>query len=264
MALDSRRSSFCDGVAVLPTYNERDNLSDFVHAIWKQLPDIHILIVDDNSPDGTGEIADELQRRYPGRLSVLHRQRKEGLGRAYVAAFRYLQEHPYGYIVQMDADGSHDPRELPAMIEQLKDKDLVVGSRYLNGIRVINWSLGRLLLSMMANRYAKFVTGLPIVDGTSGFAVWRRSGLDQIDFDRVFSLGYVFQVEMKYRAYRLGLRLAEVPITFYERTRGGSKMNWTIAFEACIAILRLKLSAATEFRARIPENTRSASATTSR
>jgi dolichol-phosphate mannosyltransferase len=257
------RSSFCSGIIVLPTYNERENLSSIVEALWAQIPDVHILVVDDNSPDGTGEIADQLHRQYPDRLFVLHREKKEGLGRAYVAAFRYLRQHRYGYIVQMDADGSHDPSELPAMIDRLKDNDVVVGSRYLNGVRVMNWSVRRLLLSKMANRYAEFVTGVPIVDATSGFGVWRKSALDEMDLDRVFSLGYVFQVEMKFRAYRSGMRLVEVPITFHERTRGGSKMSWFIAIEACVAILRLRFADAFRVRSRVPENPRSASAVNS-
>lgn len=256
-------SSFSNGIVVLPTYNERDNLPRIVHALSERIPGIHILIVDDDSPDGTGVVADELHRAHPDRIFVLHRQRKEGLGRAYVAAFRHLREHSYAYVVQMDADWSHDPGDLPAMIDRLKDNDLAVGSRYLNGIRVMNWSLGRLLLSTLANRYAQFMTGLPIVDGTSGFAVWRKMALDEIDLDRVFSLGYVFQVEMKHRAYRSGMRLVEVPITFHERTHGGSKMNWFIAVEACLAILRLRLADAIRFRSRIPENRRSASAVNS-
>ena len=258
----SGSSGFSNGIVVLPTYNERENLCCIVEALWEQIPGIHILVVDDNSPDGTGDVADLLQRRYPDRFFVLHRQKKEGLGRAYVAAFRHLREHRYKFVVQMDADLSHAPSDLPAMIERLADNDVVVGSRYRNG-RVINWSMPRLLLSKAANLYAKCVTQLPINDGTGGFTLWRKTALDEIDLDRVFSLGYVFQVEMKYRAYRSGMRLIEVPITFRERKHGGSKMNWSIAFEACVAILRLRYAATFRLSASAPERRPSASAATS-
>ena len=258
-AHSSMRSSSGGGVVVLPTYNERENLPAIVEALWAQIPDIHVLVVDDDSPDGTGEIADQFQKQYPDRFFVLHRRNKEGLGRAYVAGFRYLRDRPYRYVAQMDADLSHAPDDLPAMIERLKDHDVIIGSRYRNG-RVVNWSWPRLLLSKLANQYAKFVTQLPINDATAGFTVWRKAALDRIDLDRVFSLGYVFQVEMKYRAYRSGMRLIEVPITFYERTRGGSKMNWMIALEACVAILRLRFANVLGFRTAVSQSRASASA----
>ena len=230
-----------DGIVVIPTYNECTNLPPLVASIWEQLPGIHILVVDDNSPDGTGEVAESLSSRYEGRLFVLHRRKKEGLGRAYVAAFQQLLDRPYKYVIQMDADMSHRPQDLPAMLSRLAESDVVIGSRYLNGVRVINWDWKRLLLSKLANIYASRVTGLPFTDLTGGFKVWRKSLLETINFDHIFSLGYLFQVEMTYWAVYSGSRVAEEPITFHERKEGGSKMNLFIILEAILGILRLRI-----------------------
>ncbi len=228
------------GVVVLPTYNERDNLEAIVAAIWKHAPDTDILVVDDNSPDGTGMLADELSVRFPNRLSVLHRAGKEGLGRAYVHGFLKAIGGDYDYIAQMDADLSHDPAYLPGMIAKLADFDVVLGSRYLSGVSVVNWDFKRLLLSKTATRYVRAITGLPFSDCTGGFKVWRASALRTLDLHQVFSQGYLFQVEMTWRAFRQNLRVGESPIVFYERRLGQSKVDLAIILEAVVGVLKLR------------------------
>lgn len=227
-------------IAVVPTYNERANLEELVEKVSQALPDLHLLIVDDNSPDGTGELADELSRRYPDRIFVLHRAKKEGLGKAYVDGIKQVLKGDYDYIVQMDADLSHDPIYLPKFFEQIQNYDLVVGSRYLRGISVANWDLKRLLLSKTASNFVRFITGMPFTDATSGFKCWRREALESIGFQDVFSIGYVFLVEMKYKAYRKGFRVAEVPIVFVERKSGDSKLDWRVVREAIWGVLKLR------------------------
>jgi dolichol-phosphate mannosyltransferase len=227
-------------IVLIPTFNERANLGELVEKIRQFAPALHMLIVDDNSPDGTGELADELARQDPERLFVLHRQKKEGLGKAYVAAFTQVLEKDYEYILQMDADLSHDPLYLPRFLEAIGDHDLVVGSRYLQGISVVNWDLKRLVLSKLASHYVRFITRMPLSDPTSGFICWRRAALESIGFNDVFSIGYVFLVEMKYKAYRQGLRFAETPIIFVERKHGQSKLGWRVMREAIWGVLRLR------------------------
>jgi dolichol-phosphate mannosyltransferase len=228
-------------VAVVPTYNERANLPQLVASIRQHAPGVHILVVDDNSPDGTGAVADELSRNFPDEVFVLHRARKEGLGKAYVAAFRYLADKKYDFILQMDADLSHDPVHLPLFLAIAEANDLVVGSRYLNGISVVNWDLKRLILSKMATRYVRLITGMPYSDATSGFNLWRREALEATGFETAFSSGYMFLVEMKFRAYRRGLRVSEVPIIFVERKSGDSKLSRRILWEAIWGVLKLRL-----------------------
>ena len=227
-------------IAVVPTYNERANLEELVEKVSQSVPGLHLLIVDDNSPDGTGELADELSRRNPDRVFVLHREKKEGLGRAYVDGFRQVLKGDYEYVVQMDADLSHDPRHLPKFFEQIKEHDLVVGSRYLHGISVVNWDLKRLILSKTATNFVRFITGMPFTDATSGFKCWRRQALESIGFEDAVSIGYVFLVEMKYKAYRKGFRVAEVPIVFVERKSGNSKMDWGVIREAIWGVIKLR------------------------
>jgi dolichol-phosphate mannosyltransferase len=228
-------------LVVLPTYNEAENLREVVAQIRRQPGGFHVLIVDDGSPDGTGEIADSLAEEFPGEVRVLHRDRKEGLGRAYVAGFGHALKLGYETIVQMDADLSHSPSYLPAMVEGLAGKDVALGSRYVRGVNVVNWDLKRLILSKAATRYARMVTGMPYTDVTSGFKVWRREALEAIGLDLVFSNGYLFQIETTYRAHRLGLRVAEVPIIFYERNFGRSKIDLGIICEALLGVIRLRL-----------------------
>ena len=203
-------------LVVVPTYNERANLTLLVPAILVQDQRLEILIVDDNSPDGTGQLADEIARDEP-RLHVLHREHKEGLGKAYLAGFAWALNQPFDVIFEMDADFSHDPKFLPEFLATAEDADLVIGSRYKSGVNVINWPMSRLLLSYFANGYARFVTGLPLSDSTGGFKCFRRGTLAAIDLQAVRSNGYAFQIEMSYRAWRKGFRLREIPIVFTDR-----------------------------------------------
>lgn len=226
-------------VVVIPTYNEHKNLLPLVEAVWEAVPSLHILIVDDNSPDGTGQLADTLRDTYPERLFVLHRTQKTGLGDAYKAGFRYVLDQGYQLIVQMDADLSHDPKVIPEFLARAAHADLVIGSRYLGGIRVVNWDFKRLVLSKTATRYINIVTGLPFTDITGGFKCWRRATLEQIDLDHLPARGYVFQVETTYRAFCRKFTIAEVPIIFYERRLGESKIEPGIIWEAFTEVLQI-------------------------
>ena len=228
-------------LVVLPTYNERENLSAIIESIQQHAPEAHIVVVDDNSPDGTGALADELARAQPERIFVIHRERKEGLGPAYIAGFKFALAHDYDIIVQMDADFSHDPKYLPLFFEEIKNHDLVIGSRYLNGISVVNWDLKRLILSQAASFYVRSVTRMPLTDTTTGFKCWRRAALEAIDLDRLVSNGYVFLAEMSYRAFRKKLRIVEVPIVFVERRLGRSKMSGGFIVEGFWGVIRRRL-----------------------
>lgn len=228
-------------VLILPTYNERDNLDRMVGTLLGLYPEADILIADDNSPDGTGEIADGLACRHPHRVCVLHRKAKDGLGRAYVDAFNHVLKMGYEAVVQMDADFSHDPAQVGDLLARLEDHDLVLGTRYLGGIRVINWGLRRLMLSVFATRYVRIITGMKFSDATGGFKAWRGTALTQIDLPTTRAMGYLFQIETTFRAYRQGLRIAEVPIVFYERRAGTSKMQWRIIAEAVLGVILLRL-----------------------
>ena len=226
----------------VPTYNERANLPLIVPAILEQDPRLEVLVIDDSSPDGTGEVADTLAAENP-RVHVLHREAKEGLGRAYLAGFRWALDRGYEFILEMDADFSHDPKFLPLFIEASRQADLVIGSRYKQGVNVINWPISRLLLSLGANQYARMITGLPISDSTGGFKCFRREVLAAIDFSRVRSNGYAFQIEMSYRAWRKGFRIVEIPIVFTDRVEGQSKMSKRIVREAVWMVWSLRFRA---------------------
>ncbi len=227
-------------VVVTPTYNERGNIKEFVARVRQAVPGIHILIVDDNSPDGTGRIADRLAELHPGEVHVLHRERKQGLGRAYVAGFERALASGYDILVQMDADLSHDPAFLPAMLRRIENCDLVLGSRYTRGVAVVNWDLKRLILSKSANRYVQIVAGIPATDATGGFKCWRRETLEAIGLSEVFSNGYMFQIEMTTKAIKMGFRVEEEPIVFYERNLGRSKMDLPIICEALWRVWKLR------------------------
>jgi len=227
-------------VVVIPTYNERDNLERLSRQVLSQDDAIHLLVVDDNSPDGTGALADRLAAE-TSRVSVLHRAGKLGLGSAYREGFRLALDLGADFVVQMDADFSHDPSILPLFFEKMQDSDLVIGSRYLNGVSVVNWPLRRLMLSYFASVYTRVITGLTISDCTSGFKCFRRSALQAINLDRVRSDGYSFQIEMNYRCVELGFRVAEVPIIFIDRHAGSSKMSKRIVREAVLMVWKLKL-----------------------
>lgn len=224
----------------VPTYNERNNLPQILPAILLQDPRLAVLVIDDGSPDGTGELADRMAADEP-RIHVLHRAAKEGLGRAYLAGFRWALDAGYDYVLEMDADFSHDPKFLPAFMDAVQDADLVIGSRYSQGVNVINWPMARLLLSLGANQYAKFVTGLRVDDLTGGFKCFRRAVLEAIDFSRVRSNGYAFQIEMSFRAWKKGFRIKEIPIVFTDRVEGQSKMNKRIVREAIWMVWWLRL-----------------------
>jgi dolichol-phosphate mannosyltransferase len=231
-------------VVVVPTYNERENLANLVDAI-RRLPEApHILVVDDNSPDGTGKLADELSAQYPGEVMVYHRERKEGLGRAYVAAFQHvLEKWNHDFIIQMDCDLSHDPSYIPEFLKAAQNADLVIGSRYATGVNVVNWDFKRLLLSWFASRYVRIVTGMPFTDLTGGFKCWRRETLTALAWDRIFSMGYLFQVETTYRTWKARrFRIAEIPIIFYERNLGRSKIHPRIIIEAFLGVVRLRFT----------------------
>jgi dolichol-phosphate mannosyltransferase len=226
---------------VVPTYNEQENLRGMVESIQQHAPAADIVVVDDESEDGTGALADTLSQEHPGKVFVIHRPSKDGLGRAYVAGFKFALARNYELIMQMDADFSHDPSYLPQFLEQISDHDLVLGSRYIKGISVVNWDLKRLILSRAATVYVRFITGMPLTDATSGFKCWRREVLEAIDLDRIFSGGYLFQVEMSYRTYQKKFRIAEIPIIFVERRLGRSKMDLGIIVEAILGVVRLRL-----------------------
>jgi len=230
-------------LVVIPTYNEADNLPGLVGELFAlEVPDLQILIVDDNSPDGTGELAEELAQRFPGRIHVIHRPCKMGLGTAYITGFRYALGRGANYIIQMDADFSHSPSYIPLMLEKIKECDVVVGSRYVPGGKLDEkWGWGRYLLSWWANSvYVRFILGLKVRDATAGFKCFRRKVLETIDLSRIRSNGYVFQVEMAYLCEKLGFRVVEIPIYFEDRRIGRSKMNLAVKLEAAWRVWELK------------------------
>ena len=225
---------------IIPTYNERENIPKMIDAVLAQSPVIDVLIVDDGSPDGTGDIVDA-RAATDQRVHAIHREKKLGLGTAYVAGFRWALERDYDFIFEMDADFSHDPQHIPQFLASIENADLVIGSRYREGrVTVVNWPIGRLLLSYFANVYARFVTGLGIFDLTAGYKCFRRKVLEAIDLNDVRSNGYAFQIEMHFRVWRKGFRIVEIPIVFVDRTEGTSKMSKKIVREAVWMVWRLR------------------------
>jgi dolichol-phosphate mannosyltransferase len=228
-------------LVVIPTYNEAPNVLNIVPQVLSQDPRLEVLVVDDNSPDGTGRMADELAAKNP-RVHVLHREGKLGLGTAYIRGFKWALERGYDYVFEMDADFSHDPAHLKEFLKAIEGADIVLGSRYLDGkVTVVNWPMGRLMLSYCANIYARWITGLRIWDLTGGFKCFRRRVLETIDLSQVRSNGYAFQIEMSVRAWRKGFKFREIPIVFVDRTEGQSKMNRAIVREAVWMVPRLRL-----------------------
>lgn len=229
-----------DAIVIVPTYNERDNLASLASKLMALPVRVSMLVVDDNSPDGTGRIADELAASNPA-IHVLHRAGKEGLGRAYLAGFAWALARPYSYLFEMDADFSHNPDDVPKFLEKARaeNADLVLGSRYCNGIRVINWPLNRLILSMGAGIYVRAITGLPVSDPTGGFKCFHRRALEAIDLSSIRSNGYSFQIELTHRIWRRGMRICEVPIIFTDRFQGSSKMSRAIVREALWMVWKL-------------------------
>lgn len=227
---------------IFPTYNEKENIRKIVHAVLPLDARIHVLIVDDNSPDGTGQIADQLAEQEKN-VNVLHREKKEGLGRAYIAGFKWAIEQKYDFIFEMDADFSHGPEYLKDFLREIQEHDLVIGSRYISGVNVINWPMSRLLLSYFANVYTRIITGLPLRDATGGFKCFRRELLEAINLDDVNSSGYSFQIEMSMRAWKKKFRIKEIPIIFVDRIAGHSKMSKKIVREAVWMVWLLRLKA---------------------
>jgi dolichol-phosphate mannosyltransferase len=227
---------------IVPTYNERANIELLIPAVRTVIPGVSVLVVDDNSPDGTAAWVKECAQTTPG-VHVLQRPRKEGLGRAYVAGFRWALERSYEAVFEMDADFSHDPRYLPDFLSAIDECDLVIGSRYVNGVNVVNWPMSRLLLSYFANRYARLVTGLPVRDTTGGYKCFRRRVLESINWRRISSSGYSFQIEVNYVAWKRGFVIREIPIVFTDRQRGESKMSTGIIREALVLLWKMRLMA---------------------
>ena len=227
-------------LVIIPTYNERENAARIIDTVLAQDPRLEVLVVDDGSPDGTGEIVEGLAQ-LNRRVHLLQRPRKLGLGTAYIAGFKWALERDYRFVFEMDADFSHDPAHLPEFLRAIEEADLVLGSRYRDGkVSVVNWPIKRLLLSYYANVYARFATRLPVWDATGGFKCFRREVLQAIDLDAVKSNGYAFQVEMSYRAWKKGFRIAEIPIVFVDRTEGQSKMSRAIVREAVWMVWHLR------------------------
>lgn len=230
-------------VVLIPTYNEAANILLVIQSVLGLSEDIAMLIIDDGSSDGTAELVHDMRNQYPDKIDILERESKLGLGTAYLAGFKYALENGFDFICEMDADFSHNPTDLPQLIAPIKNgiADLAVGSRYINGVRVMNWPLSRLILSYGAGIYTRFITRLPVHDVTAGFKCYHRKVLEAIDLHKVKSNGYSFQIEMKYRAWRKGYRLAEVPIVFTERTEGQSKMSKKIVWEAMHKVWELRI-----------------------
>lgn len=225
-------------LVIVPTYNERDNLPPLAARLLALPAPVDLLVVDDNSPDGTGQLADELAAKHP-QIHVLHRATKDGLGRAYLAGFKWALERGYEFVFEMDGDFSHNPDDIPRFLAAAQEADLALGSRYCNGIRVINWPLGRLMLSLCAAKYVRVITGMPISDPTGGYKCFRRRALQALDLDAVHSNGYSFQIELTHKLWRQGMKIAEVPIIFTDRFQGTSKMSKKIVREALWMVWRL-------------------------
>jgi len=238
-----------EALVVIPTYNERDNIERLIRALLALPVDLAVLVVDDDSPDGTGRIVDDLARDEP-RVSVLHRERKLGLGTAYIAGFKWaLTRTDARYVFEMDADFSHDPAAIPRFLERIRDADLVIGSRYVEGVTVVNWPLSRLILSISANIYTRVVTGMPLHDATGGFKCFRREVLQALPLNQVKSDGYSFQIEMNFHAWKRKFRIVEIPILFTDRLVGASKMSRRIIWEAAFMVWKLRFAS---LRRRIP------------
>ena len=231
-----------DSVVIIPTYNEKENIENIIRAVFGLKKCVHILIIDDNSPDGTAQIVRNLQTEYPERLFLIERKGKLGLGTAYITGFKWAIEHHYDYIFEMDADFSHNPADLPRLYAACHDEgfDIAIGSRYISGVNVVNWPMGRVLMSYFASKYVRIITGLPIHDTTAGFKCYRRQALETISLDKIRFKGYAFQIEMKFTAYKCGCKIKEVPVIFVNRELGTSKMNSSIFGEAVFGVIRLK------------------------
>lgn len=233
-----------DSIVIIPTYNEKENIEKIIRAVFALEKPFHILVIDDGSPDGTASIVKGLMAdEFAGQLHIVERKGKLGLGTAYIAGFKWSLEHGYDYVFEMDADFSHNPADLPRLYAACHDEgyDMAIGSRYITGVNVVNWPIGRVLMSYFASKYVRFVTGFNVHDTTAGFVCYKRCVLDTIDLDAVRFKGYAFQIEMKYTAYKCGFRIKEVPVIFINRVEGTSKMSGGIFSEAVLGVIRLRL-----------------------
>lgn len=230
-------------VVIIPTYNEKENITAIVNAVFSLQHDFHILVIDDGSPDGTANIVKDLMTKYTDSLYLIERAGKQGLGTAYLTGFKWALEHDYDYIFEMDADFSHSPDDLPRLLDACTDcgADMAIGSRYISGVNVVNWPMGRVLMSYFASVYVRFVTGMKIMDTTAGFKCYSRQVLQAIDLDNVSLKGYGFQIEMKFTTWKLGFKIIEVPIIFTDRKHGKSKMSGGIFNEAVWGVIGMKL-----------------------
>lgn len=233
-----------DSIVIIPTYNERENIENIIRAVFGLEKIFHILIIEDGSPDGTATIVKNLQQEFPDRLFMVERKGKLGLGTAYIAGFKWALEHRYDFIFEMDADFSHAPADLPRLYAACAEQggDVAIGSRYVSGVNVVNWPMGRVLMSYFASKYVRIVTGVPIHDTTAGFKCYRRQVLETIDLDHIRFKGYAFQIEMKFTAYKCGFKIIEVPVVFVNRELGTSKMNSSIFGEAVFGVIKLKVN----------------------
>ncbi len=233
-----------DSIVIIPTYNERENIENIIRAVFALEKVFHILIIEDGSPDGTAAIVKTLQQEFPERLFMIERKGKLGLGTAYITGFKWSLEHHYDYIFEMDADFSHNPADLPRLYKACAEDgaDLSIGSRYVSGVNVVNWPMGRVLMSYFASKYVRIITGLPVHDTTAGFKCYRRKVLETIDLDGIRFKGYAFQIEMKFTAYKCGFKITEVPVIFINRELGTSKMNSSIFGEAVFGVIKLKMN----------------------
>lgn len=233
-----------DSIVIIPTYNERENIENIIRAVFGLEKIFHILIIEDGSPDGTATIVKTLQQEFPDRLFMIERKGKLGLGTAYITGFKWALEHSYEYIFEMDADFSHSPNDLPRLYDACANQggDVAIGSRYVSGVNVVNWPMGRVLMSYFASKYVRIVTGLPIHDTTAGFKCYRRQVLETIDLDHIRFKGYAFQIEMKFTTYKCGFKIIEVPVIFINRELGTSKMNSSIFGEAVFGVIKLKVN----------------------
>jgi len=233
-----------DSLVIIPTYNEKENIEKIIRATFSQKKAFDILIVDDSSPDGTSTIVKDLQKEYPNRLFLEVRNKKDGLGRAYIHGFKWALKRKYEYIIEMDADFSHNPVDLERLYNKCVNEgaDLAIGSRYSQGVNVVNWPMKRVLLSYFASKYVQFVTGMPFHDTTAGFVCYNRKVLETIQLDKIKFVGYAFQIEMKFKAWKHGFNVQEVSVIFTDRTLGESKMSKTIITEAIFGIIKMRLS----------------------
>lgn len=231
-----------DSIVIIPTYNEKENIENIIRAVFGLEKAFHILVIEDGSPDGTADIVRRLQQEFPDRLFMVERSGKQGLGTAYICGFKWGLEHGYDYIFEMDADFSHNPNDLPRLYAACANdgNDVAIGSRYVSGVNVVNWPMGRVLMSYYASRYVQFITRIPVRDTTAGFKCYRRRVLETIDLDDIRFKGYAFQIEMKYTAWKCGFKIKEVPVIFVNRELGTSKMNSSIFGEAVFGVLRLR------------------------